>query len=880
MADKGKGLPLGVKIFLSTSLLIALAVGAAVAVTSLLVRRIALKAIDETLAQTSAAQTAFQDERGKRLLLTARLFASDPSLNAYVAEAAASRDSSSILDLLNERQRDVGFDFAIVLDSTGKVLARTDRPNGAGEDLANRPLVAKALTDFEAAGVWVEEGRLYDAVAVPLQREFNLLGYFVAGFAITDASALEVRKVSGSEVAYVAAGRDGPVVVASTSPEQAPSLVAALAASPRTMGEVMEEGREVRRVELNLRGEPWIASVVPLKDAGGKAVGATVGLASLARELTSYRQIQGALIASGLAAALLALFLSFALARRMLAPVRALAKASEAARQGDYDLKIDTGRGDEVGQLARSFDHLLADLREKRDMELYVSDLSRSLPEPAGSRPVVGSAKARDLIVLGLELRRYARGGADLDPAELLTRLASDWKRIAGAISARRGTVESVSGHRLLARFDGEGRAARALAAAAEVLGIEPDGSSDAPVVALASGAAITGPIAWREPAETALVGLPVQRLDALLREAAPGDLLLAKEVHEELNPTLEAAGYRLAPRKGLLASQPFYALNATVAARITGARGVALLEGAGTTGTAATVVPGGTLGTPGAPTLSGIAPGSLLGQRFEILAVLGAGGMGVVYKARDRDLDDLVALKMLKRELWGDRSQLERLKSEIKLARKITHPNVLRTHDFGEIDGVPYISMEFVRGVTLRYLLDQTQTLPYSAGLRLAKQLCAGLGAAHAQGVLHRDIKPENLILEANGNAKLMDFGIARPIERLTPGETQAGFVVGTPQYMAPELLQGREADVRADIYAVGVLLYEIFTGKPPFSGATPVEIMLKHIKDEPLPPIGPAGALPPVLSAALLRCLKKDPAERFPNVEALARELAELSA
>ena len=872
--DKSKGLPLGVKIFLATALLIALAIGAAVAVTSLLVRRIALRAIGEALAQTSAAQVAFEDERSQRLLLTASLFASDPSLKAYVAEAAESRDSSSILDLLNERQRDVGFDFAIVLDSTGKVLARTDRPNAVGEDLSSRPLIEKALADFESAGVWVEEGRLYDAVAVPLkQGEFDLLGYFVAGFALTEASALEVRKVSGSEVAYVIAGRDRPRVVASTLPEISDSLTAALATSPQTLGEVMEEGREVSRVELKLRGEPWIASVVPLKDAAGKAVGATVGVASLARELSSYRQIQSALIASGLVAALLALGISFTLARRMLAPVRRLAEAADSASRGHYDLKIDTGRGDEVGQLARSFDHLLADLREKRDMEAYVSDLSRSLPEPAGARAAIGTAKSRDLIVLGLELKRYARSGTDGDPEQVLFRLASDWKRIAGAISARRGAVESVSGHRLLARFDGEGRGARALAASAEILGMEPDGSSDAPAVALASGPAVTGPVDWREGAENALIGLPVQRLDGLLREAAPGDLLLAREVHEELAATLEAAGYRLAPRKGLLASQPFYALNATVAARVTGARGAVLMDVAApseATGAYAS----------GSPTLSGIAPGSLLGARFEILAVLGAGGMGVVYKARDRELDDLVALKMLKRELWGDRSQLERLKSEIKLARKITHPNVLRTHDFGEIDGVPYISMEFVRGITLRYLLDQTMTLPYSAALRLARQLCAGLGAAHAQGVLHRDIKPENLIIEAVGNAKLMDFGIARPIERVAPGETQQGWVVGTPLYMAPEILQGREADVRADIYAVGVLLYEIFTGKPPFAGSTPVEIMLKQIKDDPPPPLGPNGPLEKSLEAAILKCLRKDPAERFASVDDLRRALEDLSA
>jgi len=846
---------------------IALAVGAAVAATTFLIRRIALQAIQETLAQTSAAQSAVQDARVKSLQLSARQFASDASLTAYVAEANASRDSSSILDLLSERQKDVGFDFAMVLDPQGKVLARTDRPNSTGEDLARRPLVARALSDLYASGAWAEDGRLYDAVAVPFERAFNLVGYFVAGFAINDATALGVKKLSGSEVAYVAEGKDGAVVIATTLPEISESLKAALAAQRRMMGEVMEEGREVPHTELMLRGEPWIASVAPLKDAAGKAVGATVALASVGRELSSYRQIQRALIGAGLAAVVPALLVSFALARRMLAPVRKLAEAAEAARAGNYDLKIDTGEGDEVGRLSRSFDHLLTDLREKRDMEVYVADLSRSLPEPAANRPVVGTAKLRDLLVLAVELKRYARTRPEGEADQVLERLAADWKRVAGAISGRRGAVESVSGHRLLARFDGVGRGPRALAAAAEILGLEPDGSPEAPVIALASGPAVTGPIAWREPAETAVVGLPIQRLDALLREAAPGDLLLSREVHDELAATLEEAGYRLAPKKGLLASQTFYALNATVASRVTGARGVPMVT---TTEVAAQ----------GAPTLSGIAPGSLLGQRFEILAVLGAGGMGVVYKARDRDLDDLVALKMLRRELWGDRTQLERLKSEIKLARKITHPNVLRTFDFGEIDGVPYISMEYVRGVTLRYLLDQTRALPYSAGLRLAKQLCAGLGAAHAVGVLHRDIKPENLILEANGNAKLMDFGIARPIERLEAGQTQAGWLVGTPEYLSPELLQGRDADVRSDLYAVGIVLFEISTGKPPFSGPTPVEVMLKHLKDEAPVPKGPQGDLPVAFRAIVSKCLKKEPDERYASVADLLRDLEVLTA
>ena len=212
------------------------------------------------------------------------------------------------------------------------------------------------------------------------------------------------------------------------------------------------------------------------------------------------------------------------------------------------------------------------------------------------------------------------------------------------------------------------------------------------------------------------------------------------------------------------------------------------------------------------------IAPGSLLGGRFESLSVLGAGGMGVVFKARDRELDDLVALKMLKREVAGDRDLLDRLKSELKLARKITHPNVLRTFDFGELDGVPFISMEYVRGVTLRYLLEASGRPPFSAALHVGKQLCNGLSAAPALAILHRDIKPENMIIDQGGNAKLMDFGLARPVQQMAGGGiTQAGFLVGTPHYLAPEQIQGREPSFATDLYAVGVMLYEALSGRLP---------------------------------------------------------------
>lgn len=865
------GLSLETRIFLVSSLLIALLVGGAVAVTTVLLRRIARGAALDSLKSSAAAQGSFQDQRYEQLRLMARLFAADPYLSAYLSEAAGTRDTRSILDLLNERRNDFKYDFAILLDPDGRVVARTDKPQATGQDLSQRALVATALRSDtkEGEGVWQEGDDLYYAVAVPVVKDFTPFAYLVTGFQITDRAegVREVRDISGADVAFVSTGGREPHIVATTLPQgTARSLAAMLGTGDRGMGEAMRTGRAVPQTELTLGGDPWLALETPLLDAAGKPVGATVALASLEQELAVYRQIQNVLFGAGLAAVLLAPFLSFAFARRALQPVRRLLAAAEAARQGDYNQRIESGGSDEVGRLAQAFDELLAGLREKRDMEEYVNELSRNLPEPRPARAVLGEAQSRDVLLLGVELRKYARAASG-EPQEALRRLAADLERLTSAVARRRGQVEAVSGHRMVARFEGEGRGFRAMAVAAEALDapLDGDGEAEAPVVAMTAGKAVSGPVTWGERAERALLGLPVQQLESLLREATPGELLLSREVHEELREAFEQAGYRLAPRRGVISPQPLFVVSGLIASRVTLERS----PDSETLGAAA-----------GRATLSGISPGALLGQRFEILSVLGAGGMGVVYKARDRDLDDLVALKMLRRDLWGDRTQLDRLKSEIKLARKITHPNVLRTHDFGEIDGVPYISMEYVRGVTLRYMLDQTSRLPYSAGLRLAKQLCAGLGAAHAVGVLHRDIKPENLILEPTGNAKLMDFGIARPIERLAPAQTQAGFIVGTPHYLAPEVLQGQEADARADLYSCGIVLYELFSGELPFDAPSAMDILVKHLREEPAPPSTRWPEIPPALEAAILKCLKKDPEQRYRSVAELLRDLEALSA
>jgi serine/threonine-protein kinase len=871
-----RGLSLGTRISLATLLLIALSVGMAVAVTFFLIRKVAHDSASDSLKSSAAVQETLQARRYERLQLLSRVFLSNPSLTAYLSQAAESMDTKSLLDQLSQGREDLGFDFAILLDPNGVVMARTDK-NATGQSLARRPLVAKALEEFQASGVWREDDRLYYAVASPVEAQFTVYGYLITGFAITEVQAREVNEISGADVAFLADVEGKPNVVATTLPAPlARSLAAAAGGSGgnRLLVDQMKKKAPgaAHEVELELGGEPWLALATPLLDAAGQPVGATVALASVTREMAAYREIEAALLAAGLFSALLGGIASFVIARRTLAPVRRLVAATAAARQGDYDQKIAADRNDEVGQLARSFDDLLADLREKRDMEAYVTELSRNLPEPQQGRAVVGSPQSREVLLMGIELRRYARP-SESGPQEVLERLALDLKQATAAVQAQRGQVDGIAGHRVLARFEGEGRGRRALTAASRILGTGPEedpaAADEAPALAFAAGRAVTGPVSFGDQMERALVGFPVQQIDSLLREASPGEVLLSREVHDELRDAFAQVGYRLAERRGLLSPQPLYVVSARIAAHVTGVRGI----GSGDT-------PRESVATGGVPTLSGIAPGALMGLRFEILSVLGAGGMGVVYKARDRELDDLVALKMLKRELWGDRNQLERLKSELKLARKITHPNVLRTHDFGDIDGIPYISMEYVRGVTLRYLLDQSGRLPYSAGLRLAKQLCAGLGAAHAVGVMHRDIKPENLILEPTGNAKLMDFGIARPIHRLEAGQTEAGWIVGTPLYLSPEQLQGHEIDTRADIYSTGVVLYEMFTGALPFNAPNAVEIMLKHLREPPPPLASHWPEIPPRLEAIVQRCLAKEPDARFRSVDDLLHDLEGLSA
>ncbi|MCP3960914.1 MAG: serine/threonine protein kinase [bacterium] len=255
--------------------------------------------------------------------------------------------------------------------------------------------------------------------------------------------------------------------------------------------------------------------------------------------------------------------------------------------------------------------------------------------------------------------------------------------------------------------------------------------------------------------------------------------------------------------------------------------------------------------------------PGVVLGGRYRIVGLLGRGGMGEVYRADDLKLGQSVALKFLPPGLENDPDRLARFLNEVKVALRITHPNVCRVYDIGEVDGAHYLSMEYIDGEDLASLLRRIGRLPEDKAVDIARQLCAGLAAAHEKGILHRDLKPANVMLDGRGDVRITDFGLAG----LAAGFTGVEIRAGTPAYMAPEQHEGREVTTRSDIYALGVLLYELFTGKRAFDAKTAGELSeLQH--SGPASPTSHVSMLDPSVERVILRCLEEDPANRPASV------------
>ncbi|HEY6807360.1 MAG TPA: protein kinase [Gemmatimonadales bacterium] len=270
--------------------------------------------------------------------------------------------------------------------------------------------------------------------------------------------------------------------------------------------------------------------------------------------------------------------------------------------------------------------------------------------------------------------------------------------------------------------------------------------------------------------------------------------------------------------------------------------------------------------------------PGSVFAGRYEVKSVLGMGGMGVVYRAFDRELQEPVAIKTLRPEaMTGDPVALERFKQEIRLARKIAHRNVVRTYDLGEVGGMYYLTMEFVEGTSLKQLIGSRGRLPVTVTLTIGKQLCRALEVAHEQGVIHRDIKPQNMVVEPNGFLKVMDFGIARLADPPKgKGLTEAGMSIGTPDYMSPEQLQGLDLDARSDLYSAGVVLFECLTGRVPFEADTPWTLIAKHLEEAPPDLRGLNAEVPEPLAEVVRRAMAKAPADRYASAVEMHDALA----
>jgi eukaryotic-like serine/threonine-protein kinase len=265
--------------------------------------------------------------------------------------------------------------------------------------------------------------------------------------------------------------------------------------------------------------------------------------------------------------------------------------------------------------------------------------------------------------------------------------------------------------------------------------------------------------------------------------------------------------------------------------------------------------------------------PGAVLAERYQIVKLLGEGGMGAVYRAHDRELDRVVALKVIRPELARNAQVLQRFKQELILARQITHRNIIRIFDLGQAEGTRFITMEFIEGEDLSQILAHRGKLPAPEAAGIIAQVARGLEAAHSEGVVHRDLKPQNIMIDAQGKASVMDFGIARSMD--ASNMTRTGALMGTPTYMSPEQAQGQKVDARSDLYMLGIIFYELLTGNPPFEAKHPMATLVRRLKEKPKPPIEVEPSIPKALNEMVLKMLGTKPEERYQSATELLADL-----
>ena len=883
--------PLVWKLFGLTALLILIVVAIAVGVTIKRADAIASTTVNTSISNAAHLFREFERQRVGRLALPAVLLGNDPKFVAYIQEAMSGASTAapapgaaapqpvvdliSIADQLEQRRQSLGTDLIILLDDQGRIVARTDQPTvntPTREDLYEEsPLVKKIVDDASVestAGVLALGKNLYHAAVAPIGAGANnvRVGYLLNAYGIDDTFANRIAEATNAGVVFVSKN-------SLARSANAPSFNMAQMTGVDT---ILKTGKSVPPSTLQVERNRYIMTGEPLKSEQ-VTVGAAVFVRSLDSELAPFRQIENALLLGGGGALLLAFVLSWLIAKRVTRPIEQLAMFAQAVTAGDYSVQPNIDRADEVGILGRSFAKMIVALRDKAELEeLYEQMAARSKErESGGAARVSEPATLDEGTVVVTDLRGLPPVGEG-DPALLVGAIGRVLRLQEAEVARQDGEVRQVEGQRLVSVFRGERGVLHAIRAA-RAINEELATLSDVKMsvsVGIATGQFVTGSIEVDGDGGLAIVGEAPQLASVLAWHAPNGYAYISYETAQTAGgeilsgSTREQVQLKWLPQPLPVASMPLLGLTTGVMRSI-----------GGTTGSMATMrleaTQAGTT-APGSPVVD-LVPGALFANRYRIEQVLGRGGMGVVYKATDTQLDEMVAIKTLPGDVMSRSPEdLERFKREIRLARKITHRNVLRTYDYGEAEGVYFISMECVRGYTLSELLEEAPShrLAPRVALGISRQICRGLQAAHEQGIIHRDIKPQNVLIDHKGEVKVMDFGIARMAEA-KEGMTQAGLIVGTPHYMSPEQVQGKQLDPRSDVYSIGVLIYEMLVGVKPFAAPSLTAVLTAHITEMPKPPIELRPEIGREVNGIVMRSLAKNPKDRYADAGALLQDL-----